>query len=299
MAASACADKPAAIAELIEARGPIEREPAGGAWQPAQVGARFFRHDAAKTAEGGARLQVANGATIAMQPHTILRFGGGKAGGSKISVELGAIDLTGSGSYGFDLGDVTLSRNGAVRITAKGGGQSSIQLTLGEAQVSTASGTVDLALGADIEIGAAVVTSVPVPVPVDAGAPPDAAEIVAPALEDPGAPGEGVAQLEITGKRAELQAPGETAWKPLEAGANALPPGAKLRIGPGTTARLTASGTALELGGGSRASIGEDLSIAIEVGTARAAATGDGVVRLPGGVLALRGTPRAPAEARL
>ena len=79
---------------------------------------------------------------------------------------------------------------------------------------------------------------------VDAGvadaAPPDAAE-AAPA---------GDITIEVTGKKAEIQAAGDPAWKPLDAGAGIFPLGAHLRLGAGTTAKLVSKGTTLELAGG-------------------------------------------------
>ena len=107
------------------ARSPSSRRPTGrssgrSATRPGtrrKVGARFYVGDAARTADGAAYLAVLGSAKITMQPHTVLRFGG-QAGEGKIAVELGAIDLSGTGSYGLDIGDVRLSK-GSVRVTAQ------------------------------------------------------------------------------------------------------------------------------------------------------------------------------------
>lgn len=287
-----CGSKKTAIAELKKMEGPVERQVGTGPWAGAKVGTKYYLGDAARTAEGGAQLEVVGNALIAMQPRTILRFGG-SATSSKIAVELGTIELTGTGSYGFDLGDVRLSRNGTVRITANPGGPPSVELTIGEAQVQAASGqTIDLVVGRAVEIGletvavTAIDAGVPDAAPQDAGEP-DAAPV-----------GEGVV-VDATGKRVEVQLPGETKWAALPAGAGALPKGAKLRVGSGSTAKVTSLGTTLELTGGSRVSIGENLELVIETGEIRASATGDATVALPGGALALRGNPNAAAEAKL
>ncbi len=295
--AVACSKKSAAIAELMKADGPIERQHGGPEWKGVKVGAEFFLGDAARTADGGAQLKIAGGALIAMQPHTVLRFGGTDTS-SKIAVELGAIDLTGTGDYGFDIGDVKLSRNGTVRITANPDGQSTVELTIGAAQVSTANGeTIELVVGKAIDIGLDVaVTAV-----VDAGVPVDAVVVVADAAATDAAPVADTSGVtaEITGKRAEIQLPGETKWTALDAGAGNLPKGAKVRIGVGSSAKLISGGTTLDLGGGTRVSIADDLGFVVELGDARVASAGEAKVQLPGGSLALQGTATAPAEARL
>jgi hypothetical protein len=92
-----CSSKRTAIAELRKADGPVERQVGTGAWAGAKIGTKYYLNDAARTADGGAQLEVVGNALIAMQPHTILRFGGTDKS-SKIAVELGTIELTGTGS---------------------------------------------------------------------------------------------------------------------------------------------------------------------------------------------------------
>lgn len=290
----ACGNKPRSLAELKKAEGPVERQASGSDWKSAAVGTRFYIGDAVRTADGAAQLDVLGGAQIAMQPHTILRFGG-TDGNSKIAVELGAIDLTGTGNYGLDVGDVTLSK-GSVRITAKGQGESTIELIVGDAQVSSINGqTIDLVIGTavDLSIDDLEVTSIDAGV-ADAGvidAPIDAAEAVASATE---------ATIEVTGKKAEVQAPGATAWTPLPAGAGLLAKGSKIRLGNGTSATLTAQGTTLSMAGGSRAALGEDMMFSIETGIVRTSvqAEVDGKINVPGGAVVMKGE-KVGAEARV
>lgn len=289
-----CGSKKTAIAELKKADGPVERQVGTGAWGGAKIGTKYFLGDAARTADGGAQLEVVGNALIAMQPHTILRFGGTDKA-SKIAVELGTIELTGTGSYGFDLGDVRLSRNGTVRITANPGGKPKVELTLGEAQVSTASGqTIDLVVGNAVEIGLETVAVTAIDAGIPDAPPADAAE------PDAAAPvGEG-ATVEATGKKVEIQLAGETKWVPVVAGAPAnAPKGAKVRVGNGSTAKVTSQGTTLDMAGGSRIAIGEALQLIAETGDLRASSPGDGKVDLPGGGIALKGTPNAASEAKL
>ncbi|MEO8706678.1 MAG: hypothetical protein ABI867_42020 [Kofleriaceae bacterium] len=282
--AASCGSKDTAIAELVQAEAPVEKQSAvEPGWAAAAVGTEFFLGDAAKTGVGGAQLSITNSAQIAMQPNTVLRFGG-KPGENKIGVEVGAIDLTGTGRYGLDIGDVKLSNRGSVRITAN-----DIKLTVGDAQVQTAGGqTIDLKVDTAIELGAAVARPL-----VDAGVP-DAAVVDASVPEVVASE----ATVEVTGKRAELQLAGGK-WTPLAAGTADLPKGAKLRTGGNTTAKLVARGTTLELGGASRAAVGDDFTFAIEAGTGKIATSGDGAVGLPGGSVAMRGSDQAPAEARI
>jgi hypothetical protein len=297
----ACGKKPSPIAELTKADGPVERQAGSAAWSAATVGTPYFIGDAARTTDSSATLAVGGGgAQIVMQKHTVLRFGG-KVDEGKISVEAGTIDLAGTGSYSLDVGDVKLSQNGKVRITSKGSGRSSVELTVGQGQVASNGQTFDLAIGTSVDVDSAAT------VPVDAGVrdarvvPPDAAvDAGVDAVNDAGVEADvGEATIEVTGRRAELLAPGETRWKPLPAGAGQLAKGSAVRLGTGTTAKLAAGDTTLELAGGARVKLGDDLALSIEAGGAKASATAPATIALAGGTVALGGSPRAPAEAKI
>ena len=276
----ACGSGKHGIAELKKADGPVERQEQQAPWAGAAIGTQFFLGDAARTGDGAAQLEI-TGAMIAMQPHTILRFGG-SGEQSKISVELGAVDLTGNGNYGLDIGDVKLSKNGTVRITAHGKGEAeTVDLTVGEAQLIKPGGqTIDLIVGNAVELGGAPPIDAGVVVPLDAAAPVATVGDVA---------------VEIVGKKAELQDPGSALWKPLAAGAGQLAKGAKLRLGAGTTAKLTSGALALELASGARAAYGEGL--ALEAGSAKA--LGEGTVAIPGGTATVKADAQGPGETRL
>jgi len=283
-------NKSSAIAELTSAEGPVERQAAGeSAWGGVSVGAKYFLGDAARTGDGGAQLGLTGGAQIAMQKHTVLRFGG-TAGQSRISVELGAIDLSGTGDYTLDVGDVKLS-SGKIRITARGDGKSELKLTLGQAQVSTVGGkTIDLVLDVGIELGDAVVT------PIDAGV--DAAPVVidAPIDAPPVATG---ATVTVTGKKGEILLEGEKKYKPLPEGESELPPNAKIRIGVRTTAKLVAEGTTLELAAGSHAGFAAG-SLSMDLGHGKlSTANPEATLDLPGGAIAIKNTPTVPADVKL
>ncbi len=293
-ALTGCKSK-ASIATLDKADGPTQRQEGDKAWADAKVGAKFYLGDAARTADGTAQLGLAGNAKIAMQPHTVLRFGGGKNNSAQIGVELGAIDLIGAGKYALDIGDVQLQQNGSLRITAKGKGNSSIELTVGAAQFTGIDGkAVELEVGKTLDLGIGPIEVVK-DAAVDAPPPVDAPPVDAPADTS------GAVQIEVTGKKAEVQQPGETKWEPLPAGAGTIAKGAKLRLGAGTTAKLVSNQTTLQLAGGSRITIQDDLVFGMEVGTGDASvpAAAQGKVAVPGGTVELTGTPTAPAEAKI
>jgi hypothetical protein len=306
----ACGDKPSAIAELTKAEGQVdptappsggadgrgqapavERQQGSAAWKPAEVGALYFLGDAARTAEATATLDIGGGAArIVMQHRTVLRFGG-KAGANRISVELGAIDLANTGTYTLDVGDVKLAKNAAVRITAQGPGRTTVELLLGGVQVAANGSTVDLELGKPVDVGSGAAP------PIDAGV--DARIAVDAAPDAAEAPVAGDATIEVIGKKAELLAPGATAWKPLPPGAGSIVKGSAIRLGANTTARVVAATTSLELGSATRIKLGDDLGFAVELGGVRAVATAPASVALPGGAIALSATPAGAAETRL
>jgi hypothetical protein len=287
-----CKSKSHHIAELTKADAPVERQAGSGAWSGADVGTKYFLGDAARTADGTAELKLAGAALIKMSPYTVLRFGDAGKGVAKIGVELGAIELSGGGNYGLDVGDVKLNNGGTIRITAQGQGKSSIELLVGAAQVSQLDGAVvDLIIGQPLDLG---IGPIEVKKVVDAGvpdAPPDAAVVV---ISEDGT-------IEVTGKKAEIQRPGSTKWEPLPAGVGKLEKGSKLRLGAATTAKLVANGVTLSLAGGSRMTIGDNLLFGLElgVGTASVPAATSGKVDVPGGTVQLDGTPTLGAKARL
>ncbi len=291
-----CGKKASPLAELVKTDGPVDRQTGSGGWAAASIGTGFFLNDAARTADGGAQLAIAAGtAKIAMQPRTVLRFGaGGKTGGNKISVELGAIDLSGTGSYALDIGDVKLSRNGSVRITAKGRGESTLELTGGEAQVTSNGQTLDLAVGKTIEL------SLDVPTPGDAGIPIDAGAPDAPPPDAPEPIASGDTSVEITGKKVEIQDPGDKVWKAFTA-SGPIARGTKLRVGAGSTAKVTSGGATIELVPGSRVEIDADLAISVEAGGGKATTPINGAAKIivPGGGLALKGNAQSGAEVHL
>lgn len=298
----ACGSKSnVSVAELTRTEGPVERQAAeageGGAWMGAAVGQTFYFGDAARTGDGNAYLVLrGNAATIKMLPSTVLRFGGGRRG-NRLFVE-GAIDLTGTGSYALDVGDVKLTNNGTVRITSRGAQKSSIELTIGDAQITTSGRTFDLVIGQVIDVAVSI-DDIVVQDVIDAGVVADPAVAVtradaAPAL-DAATASEGT--IEITGKKAEIQLAGDAAWKPLPEGASPLVAGSTIRVAQNTTAKLVARGVALEIGGGSRVKIGEELQLLVEIGTVTATSEGAATVALPGGGIALAGAPQDPASA--
>ena len=296
-ALGACRGSANAIAELATADGPVERQEGAAPWKRAQLGTQFFLGDAARVSNGRATLRIVGGtAQIVMRDGTVLRFGG-KPGQIAIAVEAGAIGLSGNGSYSLDVGTVKLA-GGTVEITRKGNGRSTVELTVGKGQVETDGQTVDLAIGQPRDVGAEARVAIDAGVR-DAAIPIDAAVDAPDDAPAPAAVGD--ATIEVTGKRAELRAPGQTAWKPLPAGGGPIARGSAVRLGPGTTARLTGGGAVLDLASGARVKLGDgdELELSLEAGGAQVIATNPTALALPGGALALAGATGAAAEARL
>jgi hypothetical protein len=299
--AAGCKDKgPAAVATLARAAAPVDRAVGAGAWQIAPVGTGYFLGDAARTGDGDAELAIAGGARLAMTPHTILRFGGGATPAGRLEVELGAIELTGTGAYQLELGEVKLADHAGVRVTARGKGASSVELLVGDAQITTVGGAPvalkqgeAFELGMDISIKKVVDAGVAAPLDagIDAGAP-DAAPV--------DAAGAATVAVAVTGGRAEIQRPGEKGWSKLAAGAAEVPAGAAVRIGPGSTAVFTHAGASLELGAGGRVTITGELFFSLETGGARAVTEpGHGLaVAVPGGGVDVDGGT-GPADSRI
>ncbi|HEX5061114.1 MAG TPA: hypothetical protein VFV99_17230 [Kofleriaceae bacterium] len=289
-----CKKKPT-IAELTKADGPVERQENQGPWGGANIGQKFHIGDAARTADGAAELKLVGVQLIKMEKYTVLRFGGGKDGSAKITVELGAIVLKGGGNYGLDVGDVKLGNDGEVRIAAKGQGKSTIELLVGNAQIDKGGQTLDLEIGKVLDLDLTI-GPIKLETPIDAGVDAagdggtDAGVIVS---ED--------GTIEVTGKKAEILQPGQTKWAPLPAGAGQLVKGAKVRLGNGTTAKLIANGVTLSMAGGSRTAIADDLHFGLELGVATASveAQTEGKVGVPGGTVGIKGTEKGPGKARL
>jgi hypothetical protein len=300
LALCGCSSKPSAVAVLDKADGTVERQQDGAQdWKAAQPNTPYFLGDAAHTADKStADLSLGVAARIHMLHSTSLRFRG-KPGKVEIAVEAGAIDLAGSGTYALDVGSVAMAAagGGTVRITAKGNGASSVELTLGQAKLAGTSQTVDLVLGQPKELDKAGVLVAP----VDAGVPdaPAPADAGGEAAADATVEQAGAAMIEVTGKRAESLAPGATAWKSLPPGPGSLAKSSAVRLGIATTARLVANSTVLELSGSTRVKLGEDLGFAIEQGLTSAEAAAPATIAVPAGAFALAGVPGAPAQARI
>ena len=294
VALAACPSKKKPIAELIKADGPVERQSAGQtSWAGAAVGTKYFLGDAARTADKGATLELAGAARIAMQPYTVLRFGG-SGGTARLEVELGAIEVSGGGNYGLSIGDVKLENNGTIRIAANAGHSNTVELVVGNAQITTIDGkTQTLQIGqiVGIELGQIKVETV-----ADAGvadAPADAPAEPQPTSSD--------AEIEIKGKGAEIQNPGETKWTKLPPDTKTVPKGGLLRLDGKTTAKLTANGTSLDLAGGSRTKVQDNLIFGLELGsgTASVPAAASGKVGVPGGEVQLDAPKDSPGEAKI
>lgn len=291
LALAGCKDQPAVLAELVAASGPVERADGKASakadvWAAAALGARFYLGDAVRTGDGTAQLSLGDAQRLDMEPHTLLRFGRARGGGEqKLSVELGTIEIAGGGEVQLDVGDISVKRNGGVRISADEGGPR-VELLVGEASIRKSGGELTpLAPGvtidfADIEIRPSV---------RDAGA--RASADAGPADAGPADAGPGAATaeiaLEVTGA-VELRRAGDKGWKPAPRELRAVPPGSQLRVAKGK-ARLLRAGLTVELAKGAVAAVGDNASLAVLSGGASVSAAPEqgGLVELPGGGLSV------------
>jgi hypothetical protein len=300
----ACRDQPAALAELVQAEGPVERAAAGetaagggDAWRPASLGARFYLGDSARTGTGAAQLQLAGSSRLDMTPHTVLRFGrrGDKATEQRLAVELGTIEIAGGGAFQFDVGEISVEQNGGVRISAGKAG-SRVELLVGRASIRPTGGELTpLAPGVAVDFSDIEIRSVPDATRGDAG--PVAAPDAAAAPDAPGADAAAAAAVAVeTTGTTEVRAAADQPWQPLPGGARTVELGTQLRVKSGT-ARLDTGDVAVALEKGGVVAVTPERRLAVLDGDAlvRAAPGKAASVALPGGELAFEATPRGAA----
>jgi hypothetical protein len=269
------------IAELTKADGAVERQDHGGTWAGASIGTQFYLGDAARTADGGAELKLVGTQLITMNPHTVLRFGG-SGSAANIVVDVGQIDVANNAAVGIEIGNVQIQPGAKVRLTAN-----QVELLIGKAELQGAELSPNQPTS--IEIGKVII--------VDAGVADAAAPIDAGAATPTGD-----VAFTITGKGAEVQQPGDKAWKPID-GTGTIALGAKLRLKrAGVKATLTSGSTSLELAGASsQLTVRENLLMGLELGggVATVPAAGSGAIGVPGGEVDIQAPPGQPGEARI
>lgn len=288
IALGACKDKAAPLAELVQVSGPVEQvERASGdsAWVPARLGDTFVLGDAVRTKETRAQLRLGDASRLELEPHTLLRFGrkGGGAASQQLLVETGAIELAGSGEYQLDLGEISVERDGGVRISAGDTGNR-VELLVGRAAIRTAAGQLQpLERGVALELSELEVRGLGSDArpaePIDAGVPD--ATTVAPT------PAPTVA-VSASGRGAEVRLAPEERWRSL-GNTTGVPEGAEVRARAGGAATLEGGGVVLRLAPGGTAAVGPGLGLRLTAGeaSARAAPEAAGEVELPGGKIAL------------
>lgn len=299
-ACGACKDKPAVLAELVQAAGPVQRSGAehkkDGAddWREAKLGTRFYLGDAVRTGDGEAQLQLGGQSHLGMEPHTILRFGRpGEGGADDIALELGSIEITG-GEYQFDLGQISVEKNGSVRVTAaKGQDGSQVELLVGRASIRTSGGELTpLEAGVVVDFSDIQIRSLR----ADAGpAEPPAIDAAPVAVVDDSAIATSVS-IEVNGV-VEQRKIGESAWQPVPKGAATIEPGTQVRVTRGK-AKLNNGLVAVQLEKGGGAAVGTELGLSLESGTAAVSVAPEkaGQVALPGGSLSFAAQPRGASS---
>jgi hypothetical protein len=286
------------MGELKSTTGAVDRQAGGQSdWARAALGTRYYLDDATRVQNGDATVDIIGGAAhIVMRDGSTLRFRGTPMR-VELAVEAGAVDLGSTASYALDV--VKLPSGTTVEITPTQQGTARMELKVGTAEVKIGDEVVVLDVGTPHDL---IDLIGPQRLAIDAGVrgvPAADARTDAPITADANQ-----AAIEVTGKRADLLAPGQAAWRPLPPGAAPLARGSAVRLGPGTTAKVTGGSVALDLGSGARLRLdaGDALAFALEAGGAQAVATGPATLGLPGGAVALGGpgtTPSAATESRV
>jgi hypothetical protein len=297
IALCACHGDPRPIATLNDENGLADHAPSidHWAWTHAKIGTRYFLGQSAQTeARSTATLGLGGGnASLQMQADTIVVFTGTEDK-TEIQIRQGEIAVDNqNGTTTLRLGNgMNLEAGGKATINARDG-RATIELTLGKGRVEQTTGTLTLTLHQPVEVarnGAVV---------ADAGVPDAPVVVDAPAAPADAGDARAGATVAITGKRAELLPPGTTAWQPLPQGAGPLAPGSEVRVGAGTTAKLTAGGTTIDIASSARVKLTEDQTFELEQGPASVETLATASLALPGGALAFVAVPTAPAQARI
>jgi hypothetical protein len=295
------------VATLIASDGPVERAIGTGGFAPVNIGAKFSSGDAARTGPaGGARLNLARGGGLQMEPSTLIRFGAG-AGKADfgIDVEMGAseVEVGADGAFiELDMGLAQIAGGGSFRLSADGA-QHRLEILVGTATVTNAEGTQTLTAGEGlmIDIGTATViertdtrpdaappTSGAVP-PGDAGPSGDSSSLAASPI-----------QGTVVGRGASIRAPGDKDWQRLASGQHDLPTGAELRLRGGTSVDIDRRGEKSKVIGPALVTVGESEGPLLEAKSGRATITAidlDVRIDVPGGYIVARKAPGAGSRA--
>lgn len=280
-----------AAAVIAQASGVVERGANGGTFEPAAFGTKLYLGDLVRTGAGTATLALADGGKVTLEPNTtvLLRARGGKA---QIEVGTGVALLEGKGMYAVEMGQVRLV-DGALRISGTHG-KPTLELVLGAGVLIEAAGQQRaLVLGQVVllEMGKVSLLS-----SGDAGVADATVDAPASIAVTPG-----VIPIEITGDGATLLVDGQKQATKLPAGAGQVPARAHLMLDSRTTAKLSAPGAILTLGGATHVMLGEHFEITVNLGNAVAsvAAGQSAQIAVPGGVVAPSPMPTGPAETRI
>lgn len=293
---SACGRERAAIATLDELTGTVESQHGSetGAWSAASRAERYFVGDAVRTAAGAtARLRLARGGELRLDPGTIVRFQrtpGAKTGNElDLDVEAGAIEIEAEETpvaFTTGVGPARVERGGAVRVSARDG-ETRLEVLIGSVVLEDAEGG-PRTLGAGqelvIELGGAIIEEEEVAVaPVTRDAAPAAATDAAPA-----APVTPTIAVEVTGKGATALVGEE--WTSLESGG--VVAGTRIRVPEGATVAVRRGGEHAEIHGDAEAVVGAEGGALLHAnrGNVAAETSGDTLrIVLPGGAVVLRG----------
>ena len=284
--ALACAcggTKPAAVAELLEGQGAVEREHRA-VFAAAPLGQPFFVGDAARTGSGAwARLRLRDQAVVRLGADTLVRFvaGGARLETGEARAESGPVVIA------TEAGMAEIEPGGVLRAIGSPG-SIRYQVDIGRAIIQREDGAVTLEGGAGVvvAVGGAILERITPPgaqPPRDAGAPGEVADAGAPDATD------GVTAT-VTG-RGVTQKTGAEPWKPLPAGEARLPAGVVVKLPRGASLELARGNDRATITGPAELTVGAPggpIASAPSGTTHVRARDAEVAVAVPGGVIVTR-----------
>jgi hypothetical protein len=281
--ATACGDqKPAAVADLLEGQGAVEREH-GGAFAAAPIGQPFFVGDAARTGNAAwARLRLRDKAVVRLGADTLVRFvaGGARLESGEATAESGPVFIS------TEAGMAQIEPGGVLRAIGGEGG-TRFQVDIGRAIIQREDGAVTLEGGAGIVVafGGAIVERL-------GGASKETLDAGVAPPPDAGEPMPSAATLAATVKgRGVTHKIGAEPWKPLAAGAATLASGDLVKLPRGASIELARGNDRALVTGPAELTVGspDGPLVTPKSGTTRVSARdGEVAILVPGGVIVTR-----------
>ena len=298
-----------ALAELVEADGPAQRDHAGevGQWQDATVGEQFRVGDGLRTGDGGrAVVELIRGGRLRLGEQALVRFLP-KERDAVVELALGDLEVLGSDAelaIETPRGRMVIESGTELRLHVGGDEGLGFELRLGGAQFIDRDGeshrlegagfVVDVGEGVRISrdrdeaaTGSAGAEDAGPRAPLDAGAPVDELPASAPWT------------VRAEGRGARLRPSDDAAWAPITGVVADVQGGAEVQAGGRSVVHVERGGAEATLGRGTSGRIGTDgvlLDLTRGHVAAAASETAGERLRVPGGTIVLEPRSRVEVE---